>query len=128
MALFFLNVVLCLTILLRLRRNHLKPYCVEEYETPPDEAPSFPEPEPAPDYFTAEEIARLKDLKNEYFAVLDAIEQEQADLKKEYQHASDKRRSAISSKLTSLARSHAATTRILSGIYSKIDKLYKDGF
>jgi len=126
-TLFLLSVAVWMVILLRLRRIHLEPYRVEEYEPPPDEAPASPEAEPEPDYFTAEEIERLKEQKDEYFTVLDAIEREQADLKKEYKHASDKRRSAISSKLTSLARSHAATIRILSGIYSKIDKLYNGG-
>lgn len=126
MTLFLLNVAVWL-ILLHIRRNRLKPYRVEDDEQPAAEAPDRPETDPEQDCFTVEEIARLEDLKREYFTVLDAIEQEQADLKKEYQHASDKRRSAISSKLTSLASRHAATTRMFCGVESKIEKLYNGG-
>lgn len=124
MTLFLLSVAVWMVILLRLRINHWEPYRVDDYESPPVEEPAFQEAEPEPDYFTAAEIERLKVLREEYFAVIDAIEQEQADLKKEYQHASEKRRSAISSKLTSLANRHAATTRISTSIDSKIEKLY----
>lgn len=113
-----------MVILLRLRRINLKPYRVDDCEPPPAEAPDCTEAAPATDYFTVEEIERLKALKEEYYSVIEAIEREQADLKKEYQHASDKRRSAISSKLTSLASRHAATTRVFCGIESKIEKLY----
>lgn len=114
MTLFLLIVVVWMVILLRLRRINV-------------EEPALQETEPAPDYFAAAEIERLKALKEEYFDVIDTIEQEQADLKKEYQHASDKRQSAISSKLTSLASRHAAATRIFVGLESKIEKLYNDG-
>jgi hypothetical protein len=126
-VLFLLSVAVWVVVLLRLRRHHLEPYRIEEYEPPPVEEPACPEAEPTPDCFTAAEIERLKALKEEYFAVIDAIEQEQADLKKEYQHASDKRRSAISSKLTSLASRHAAATRMFCGVESKIEKLYNGG-
>lgn len=116
MALFFLSVAAWL-IILRRRRINLEPYRVEDYEPPPVE-------EPATDSFATEEIERLKVIRDEYFSVIDAIEREQADLKKEYPHASDKRQSAISSKLTSLASRHAAVTRISVGLDSKIDQLY----
>ena len=77
-----------------------------------------------PDYFKQAEIDRLQAQKQEYMILLDCIEQEQADLQAEYKQASVKRRSAISSKLTSLASKHASTNRTLSGIDSKIEKLY----
>ena len=79
-----------------------------------------------PDYFKQAEISRLQAQKQEYMILLDCIEQEQADLRQEYKNASEKRRSTISSKLTSLASRHAATNRTLSGIDSKIEKLYNE--
>lgn len=126
MTLFLLSFAVWVVVLLRLRRKHLEPYRIEDYEPPPAETPDCTEADQEPDYFTTAEVWRLKSLKDEYFAVLGAIEQEQSDLKREYQHASDKRRSAISSKLTSLASRHATTTRVLSGLDSKIETLYNN--
>ena len=74
--------------------------------------------------FAKMEVERLQALKQEYMQVLDNIEQEQADLQAEYKQASVKRKSAISAKLTSLARQHASTTKTLQGIDTKIEKLY----
>ena len=74
--------------------------------------------------FAKMEVDRLQALKQEYMQVLDNIEQEQADLQAEYKQASVKRKSAISSKLTSLARQHASTTKTLQGIDAKIEKQY----
>ena len=74
--------------------------------------------------FAKMEVERLQALKTEYMQVLDNIEQEQADLQAEYKQASVKRKSAISSKLTSLARQHASTTKTLQGIDAKIEKQY----
>lgn len=83
------------------------------------------EPDPTPpDYFTEAEVERLDALRTEYMELLDAIEQEQRDLRTEYDTASAKRRSAISSKLTTLAGRHAATTRTLHGIDTKRERLY----
>ena len=78
---------------------------------------------PALDYAIAE-TERLQALKQEYMQVLDNIEREQNDLQVEYRQASVKRRSAISGKLTSLARQHASTTKTLQGIDAKIEKQY----
>lgn len=77
-----------------------------------------------PDYWTAAELERLEVLKAEYMNVLDAIEQEQADLRAEYEGASVKRRSQISSKQTTLANRHATVTSKLNGIEAKAEKLY----
>ena len=74
--------------------------------------------------FAKMEVERLQALKQEYMQVLDNIEQEQADLQAEYKQASVKRKSAISAKLTSLARQHASTTKTLQGIDAKIEKQY----
>ena len=74
--------------------------------------------------FAKMEVDRLQALKIEYMQVLDNIEQEQADLQAEYKQASIKRKSAISAKLTSLARQHASTTKTLQGIDAKIEKQY----
>ena len=96
------------------------PYSITDYQQPENPIES----EQAPDYFKQAEIDRLQAQKMEYMALLDCIEQEQADLQAEYRQSSVKRRSQISSKLTSLASRHAATNRILSGLDSKIEKLY----
>jgi len=101
------------------------PYLIEDYQQPQiDDCKPDTTTDSKPDYFSKAEIARLETQKLEYMALLDAIEREQADLQEEYKQASVKRRSAISSKLTSLASRHAATNRTLSGIDSKIEKLY----
>jgi len=112
----------------------LNPYLPEDYKKPIETSytiadyvlpPYKPKQEQVqPDYFTQAEISRLETQKAEYMLLLDAIEQEQADLRQEYKHASGKRRSTISSKLTSLASKHASTNKTLSGIDSKIEKLY----
>ena len=109
------------------------PYEIADYQAPDtsysiaDYLPDVSEDEatenPAVDMAKAE-IDRLKTLKLEYMAVLDGIESEQADLRTEYKQASVKRKSAISSKLTSLARQHASTTKTLQGIDAKIEKQY----
>ena len=79
--------------------------------------------DPAIDFANAE-IDRLQSLKLEYMEVLDSIETEQKDLRLEYASAGIKRKSAISAKLTSLARQHASTTKTLQGIDAKIEKQY----
>lgn len=121
----------------RIKRHCLAhPYLPEEHEKPSETTnysiadylpETIPKEEQAPDYYKQAEIERLQAQKQEYMILLDAIEQEQADLQEEYKQASMKRRSAISSKLTSLASKHASTNRTLSGIDSKIEKLYNGG-
>jgi len=109
-------------ILRRLRRIRLEPYRPEDYATPDTATES--DFDPPPDYATAAEIERLEALRSEYMTLLDCIEREQADLCAEYREASTKRRAAISAKQTALAGRHAATTRTISGIDTKMSKLW----
>lgn len=117
-----LLIVAAWVILRRLRRIRWEPYRPEDYAKPTTDPE--PDPDPPPDYATAAEIERLEALRSEYMFLLDCIEREQADLRAEYAEASTKRRAVISAKQTALAGRHAATTRTVSGIDTKIAKLW----
>ena len=85
--------------------------------------PIEPEQLEPPDDSIQEQIEQLDEIKDSYFAVLDAINREEKTLKSEYIHASDKRRSAIAAKLTALASKRASTLRTLQGLDAKQRKL-----
>ena len=91
-------------------------------ETIPKE-PIEPEQLEPPDDSIQEQIEQLDEIKDSYFAVLDAISREEKALKSEYIHASDKRRSTIAAKLTTLASKRASTLRTLQGLDAKQRKL-----
>ena len=132
----YLIIIVALWRMLKRWRAHCRalPYTVED--TPPpveftiaDYLPqSIPQAEEQPDNaaldYAAAEFERLQALRQEYMDVLDAVEREQQALKREYDSASIKRQSTIATRLTTLASRHAATTRTLNGIDSKIEKQY----
>ena len=99
-------------------------YQIADYlpETIPKE-PIEPEQLEPPDDSIQEQIEQLDEIKDSYFAVLDAINREEKALKSEYIQASDKRRSTIAAKLTTLASKRASTLRTLQGLDAKQKKL-----
>ena len=105
--------------------KRIKTHCELYPYQPLDDDPHPPEQSHSPpDYDTPAHIERLQTVRREYLLLLDAIEQEQDALRREYEQANVPRQSQITSKLTALQGKHAATTARLTSIDNKLCKLY----